>query len=362
MKEKAYVYSSSLSRYLVTDGGDVALGVGLYRYGFNGKENDNEIKGEGNQQDYGMRIYDPRIARFLSVDPLTQSYPNLSPYPFAENSPIKFIDLDGAEKMDPDKYYKSAIPKIKMTFAKNLNYLPESERSSTESAISTAFNRVHLFTFYGRYLSARFMTRWMEGQGGYDVLSYRALSSAGGSWLFNHVVNGVEKDVKSKVLSYASSLAKPGSYDVTVSSYDNHLQGGAVLSDVGTAFGSFNIYATGTFTIDVGKDGKKQIYGDVYYTLADRYQWKKGTGTNLEEEVNHDSMLKLEKIGAKPFYIRAYFQASYSGDGDKLKQVGDMKDTMPGRNGTANPSPEPRAGNGYAKPDDARKINDSRGE
>ena len=27
-----------------------------YRYGFNGKENDNEIKGEGNQQDYGLRI------------------------------------------------------------------------------------------------------------------------------------------------------------------------------------------------------------------------------------------------------------------------------------------------------------------
>lgn len=35
-----------------------------YRYGFNRKENDNEIKGEGNQQDYGMRIYDPRIGRF----------------------------------------------------------------------------------------------------------------------------------------------------------------------------------------------------------------------------------------------------------------------------------------------------------
>src|SRR5690606_4468651 len=38
-----------------------------YRYGFNGKENDNEVKGEGNQQDYGMRIYDPRLGKFLSV-------------------------------------------------------------------------------------------------------------------------------------------------------------------------------------------------------------------------------------------------------------------------------------------------------
>ncbi|MEZ2442984.1 RHS repeat-associated core domain-containing protein [Chitinophaga sp. RCC_12] len=47
-----------------------------YRYGFNGKENDNEVKGEGNQQDYGMRIYDPRLGRFLSVDPLTKGYPH----------------------------------------------------------------------------------------------------------------------------------------------------------------------------------------------------------------------------------------------------------------------------------------------
>jgi RHS repeat-associated protein len=54
-----------------------------YRYGFNGKENDNEVKGEGNQQDYGMRIYDPRVGRFLSVDPLTKEYPDLTPYPFA---------------------------------------------------------------------------------------------------------------------------------------------------------------------------------------------------------------------------------------------------------------------------------------
>lgn len=72
-----------------------------YRYGFNGKENDNEVKGEGNQQDYGMRIYDPRLGRFLSEDPLTKTYPQLTPYQFAENSPILFIDLDGLEKALP---------------------------------------------------------------------------------------------------------------------------------------------------------------------------------------------------------------------------------------------------------------------
>ena len=44
-----------------------------------------------------MRIYDPRVGRFLSMDPLTKSYPELTPYQFASNSPVSGIDLDGKE-------------------------------------------------------------------------------------------------------------------------------------------------------------------------------------------------------------------------------------------------------------------------
>jgi RHS repeat-associated protein len=69
-----------------------------YRYGFNGKENDNEVKGEGGQQDYGMRIYDPRLGRFLSVDPIASDYPWYTPFQFAGNKPIWAIDLDGLEE------------------------------------------------------------------------------------------------------------------------------------------------------------------------------------------------------------------------------------------------------------------------
>ena len=73
---------------------------GEYRYGFNGKENDNEVKGTGNQQDYGFRIYDPRLGRFLSTDPLFAEYPWYTPYQFAGNKPIRYIDLDGLEEFD----------------------------------------------------------------------------------------------------------------------------------------------------------------------------------------------------------------------------------------------------------------------
>ena len=75
---------------------------GSYRYGFNGKEKDQNITSE--DYDYGMRIYDARTARFLSVDPLQKKYPWYTPYQFAGNSPIQAVDLDGLEE-----YYYSAL-------------------------------------------------------------------------------------------------------------------------------------------------------------------------------------------------------------------------------------------------------------
>ena len=69
--------------------------AGSCRYGFNGKEDDNDITNGG--QDYGIRIYDKRLGRFLSVDPITAIYPELTPYQFASNRPVDGIDMDGLE-------------------------------------------------------------------------------------------------------------------------------------------------------------------------------------------------------------------------------------------------------------------------
>ncbi|WP_121356792.1 RHS repeat-associated core domain-containing protein [Flavisolibacter nicotianae] len=106
--------NDAFEAYITTDngsgsGGNGGSAAGLYadggyRYGFNGKENDNEVKGEGNQQDYGMRIYDPRLGRFLSVDPVVSEFPWISPYAFAENDVIRNFDLDGLEKATPAVY------------------------------------------------------------------------------------------------------------------------------------------------------------------------------------------------------------------------------------------------------------------
>jgi RHS repeat-associated protein len=70
-----------------------------YRFGYNGQEKDNEIYGEGNALSFEYRIYDPRICRLLSVDPLTQSFPWYTPYQFAGNKPIWCIDMLGLQDL-----------------------------------------------------------------------------------------------------------------------------------------------------------------------------------------------------------------------------------------------------------------------
>jgi RHS repeat-associated protein len=68
-----------------------------YRYGFQGQEKDDELKGSGNAVNYTYRMCDPRVVRFLSRDPMAFKYPYYSPYHFASNSPIIAIDLEGLQ-------------------------------------------------------------------------------------------------------------------------------------------------------------------------------------------------------------------------------------------------------------------------
>ena len=70
-----------------------------YRYGFQGQEKDDELKGEGNSLNYTFRMHDPRVGRFFAVDPLTRSYPHYTPYSFSGNKVIAFTELEGLEEV-----------------------------------------------------------------------------------------------------------------------------------------------------------------------------------------------------------------------------------------------------------------------
>jgi len=77
-------------------------------YKFNGKE----LDCESGYYYYGARYYDPKVGRFLGVDPIAGDFPHLSSYNYAENSPVTYIDLHGLQKYynrefgDPPEFYE----------------------------------------------------------------------------------------------------------------------------------------------------------------------------------------------------------------------------------------------------------------
>jgi len=66
-------------------------------YTFSGKEKDAET-GYGY---FGARYYDSGLSIWLSVDPMSDKYPSMSPYNYCANNPVILVDPDG-------KYFKFA--------------------------------------------------------------------------------------------------------------------------------------------------------------------------------------------------------------------------------------------------------------
>ena len=93
-----------------------------YRYGFNGQEKDDEIKGSGNSYDFGERMQDPRLGRFSSPDPLTFIFPWQSPYAYTMNSPITFTDYSGLGPKITNRFVEkySAVLSNVISFARNI--------------------------------------------------------------------------------------------------------------------------------------------------------------------------------------------------------------------------------------------------
>jgi RHS repeat-associated protein len=73
------------------------ISMDSYRYGFNGMEADDEVKGQGNSYTTEFRQYDARVGRWLSLDPLMAKFPLQSPYVAFDNNPIYYVDPLGSE-------------------------------------------------------------------------------------------------------------------------------------------------------------------------------------------------------------------------------------------------------------------------
>jgi RHS repeat-associated protein len=105
-------------------------------------EKDDEITGvEGSHLDFGARIYDSRIGRWLSRDPMANNYPNQSAYNYAVNSPIMFFDPNGEDaivtidKSEPNKTTITFSTKVFVTgtgYEKDGTFISDLQKTSDE--------------------------------------------------------------------------------------------------------------------------------------------------------------------------------------------------------------------------------------
>ena len=139
-----------------------------YRYGFNGKEKSDEVYGEGNAYDFGARIKDPRLGRWLSLDPLAQKYPFASPYNFVLNTPIQAKDPDGKLVIFVNGY-QGPVSDVLFSFT---NIFLKASRFFTGERIEM----VDRFNYWGR-MDSKFMQRIGDYNSVYADASSSAVST-----------------------------------------------------------------------------------------------------------------------------------------------------------------------------------------
>jgi RHS repeat-associated protein len=256
-----------------------------YRFGFNSQEKDDEIKGNGNSLEFKYRIYDSRLGRFLSIDPLSKSYPMLTPYQFASNTPIWARELEGLEANYTNDGSKTALgpgPQreqegpLSEVYAKELGY---TKYGIVETVKNPEFNKKEIKAFHDWNASEGPKTNCLPiGVGGAELLTGANTgwkTKTGSFNLDSQNAWSLGENLESK--GYATEIPTPVRHEVN-----------SIIDNSGSTNNNYNVYLSGPgasrHTLIVTYNSK-----DILFSLYDQgtgWDKKNVTPKIAQEEFN----------------------------------------------------------------------------
>ncbi len=235
------------------------------------------------------------MAKFLSIDPLTKDYPELTPYQFASNTPISAIDLDGLEGFEINYWHSYDRAAQKIIFHKDITInqnLPFGQINITENR----GNDAEKFEFGGVKRTLTF-PKPNPSQRGYFIVPFymgTVFTTEPGVVTLESIIN-TTNDLVSKGIADAKLDEKKGTKTTEQKTFkSNETMEGEIFTAKGT-------FVVETQTIDYQVETTINIYAvDInsvaVKTLKELYEKNGYKDVKLvqQKEINNPKVLKIE--------------------------------------------------------------------
>jgi len=158
------------------------------KYKFNGKELQDELG--LNMYDYGARNYDPALGRWMNTDPLADTSRKFSPYAYALDNPVFFIDPDGMQARynweEHDKgntgVYTDDETQKNVSFSDALTQTLANTGDSEQGEPPVNFFNLDNSSFYRTFKDKAKKGNYYEGDGIFDAYGHGGIDRDGEGW------------------------------------------------------------------------------------------------------------------------------------------------------------------------------------